>query len=223
MQEGSFEFGLNVHGRPVQEYHHEGQTWLEGRDGSVYELFFHNYTSARVEVVISVDGLSVMDGQEASTDKCGYLANPYQRIAIRGWRLNNQEVAKFQFGRLNESYASQMGKPRNIGVIGAAVFTEYQCPTLRTQEMAFRSGQNGTRGSQAKGIGTGFGESMEDRVTTKEFRRAWHNPSVLVLRYGTADQLRARGILVCGPHDRVAYANPFPADTGCTPPSGWRR
>ena len=43
---------------------------------------------------------------------------------IPGWSLNNNEVARFFFQQAAESYAAKTGDPRNVGVIGAAIFNE---------------------------------------------------------------------------------------------------
>lgn len=226
MRHDPYEIEVLVHGRPAREYPLNGDIWLEGRLGSEFTLRFRNSTARRVEVVLSIDGLSVMNGQTASKDDRGYIVGPYQTADIPGWRLNDREVAKFFFGKLDEAYASKMGKPQNIGVIGAAVFTERQSMPLSTP--VFRGGA--TRGggemfsmTTKGGVGTGFGDRAEHQVSRTTFVRASQVPAAqFALRYETAEELTARGIVVGGPHDRVAQAQPFPADAGCQPPVDWR-
>lgn len=138
---------IRVHGKPVREYQHKGTRWIEGRKGSDFTLRFQNLTSRRILVVPSVDGLSIMDGETAISDESsGYILAAYEHIDVPGWRLNNEDVAKFVFGKKGKSYAAKKGKPTDVGVIGVAAFYEkaYQRFTgiLRSSGMKGPSGQS---------------------------------------------------------------------------------
>lgn len=127
--EGKFaEVEVRVHGKPVREFHHKGQVWIEGRRGSEFVLRVRNRTERRTLAVLSVDGLSVMDGKTASKDDSGYVIDPYSYVDIPGWRLDDDSVARFLFAMLQESYAVKMDKPQNVGVIGCAIFLEQPSP-----------------------------------------------------------------------------------------------
>lgn len=130
----NIELTIRVKGRPIIEYRHNGQTFVEGRPGSEYEIELHNQTFGRVEAILSVDGLSIIDGQPAGTQSRGYLINARDSLRIPGWTLNNAAVAKFAFAAQQSSYAAQSGQDtRNVGVIGAMVFQERQAiPVLNT-------------------------------------------------------------------------------------------
>lgn len=211
-----------VHGRSVQEYLHRGQTFIEGRRGSEYVVRVRNNTNRRALAVVSVDGLSVMNGQEATRKDNGYVINAQGFVDIPGWRLDDKEVAHFVFGDLPEAYASKMGKPRNIGVIGVSVFHEkprppvmLRCfgPTIERDRSPVFSG----------GIGTGFGRPTEHEVSRVRFDRDYTPIAELVMRYDDAEGLQGRGITITTAHtvqDRVISANPFPGEC-CTPPPGW--
>jgi hypothetical protein len=95
-----------------------------GAPGQRYAIAIENSTGARYEVVASVDGLDVIDGEDASFEKRGYLVGPYGRVVIDGFRLRGAEVAAFRLGDVARSYAASKGKARNVGVIGIALFTE---------------------------------------------------------------------------------------------------
>jgi hypothetical protein len=130
MYRNQIELEVRVHGNPAREYvDREGVTWVEGRRGSEYILRVINQTYGRVLVVASVDGLSVMDGKAASlhSDQ-GYIIGARASMAIPGWRLDNNSVAKFKFGGPESSYAAASGQPMDIGVIGCAVFLEQYVP-----------------------------------------------------------------------------------------------
>ena len=228
---GQFSLEIMVHGRLISEYLHHGEVFAEGKKGSEYILRVRNNTGRRAVAVVSVDGLSVMDGKVASKNGSGYVVDSYGFVDIPGWRLDSDAVAKFLFGSLPEAYATKMGKPTNIGVIGVVFFHEKKrehemCHALYSMSGTMRGGGTlGGNSSSEKGIGTGFGRRQEHRVETVSFDREISPVAQITIRYDDADGLRARGINVTAPHmqsDRVVAADPFPADTGCKVPSGWR-
>ena len=96
-----------------------------GEPGRRYAIEVRNRTGTRLEVVLSVDGLDVIDGRPAAYRKPGYVVPPRGRTLVEGFRTNLGTVAAFRFGRVQDSYAAQSGRStRNVGVIGAAVFGE---------------------------------------------------------------------------------------------------
>ena len=111
-------------GRTLPGFTAAGRTLLLGEDGARYRIVVHNRTPARFEIVASVDGLDVIDGQPADPSRRGYLIKPRGTITIDGFRTSDREVAAFRFGRVAESYAAQTSGDRNVGVIGVAIFAE---------------------------------------------------------------------------------------------------
>ncbi|MEM6291518.1 MAG: hypothetical protein AAGA54_09645 [Myxococcota bacterium] len=101
-----------------------GQRYAIGKPGKRYELEIVNHTGRRYEVVASVDGLDVIDGGRASTNKRGYVLEPFETLVIDGWRTSDDTVAAFRFDHVADSYAARTGEGRNIGVIGVALFEE---------------------------------------------------------------------------------------------------
>lgn len=131
MRLNDIELTILVKGRPITEYSHEGLTFVEGRGGSEYEIELRNHTWQRLEAVLSVDGLSVIDGKPAGAQSQGYLVQGRGVIRIPGWMVNAQTVAKFAFSGMKQSYAQQSGGDgRNNGVIGAMVFREKPRPVF---------------------------------------------------------------------------------------------
>ena len=126
-----FEACVLVKGKPVTEVVHNGQTFIEGRRNSSYELFFRNNSRKRVLVVPSVDGLSVIDGKPAGVESPGFVVRPHSEVTVPGWTLNGSEAAEFIFHAQNssrhdeETYVEAMGEDRrNQGAIGFMVFRE---------------------------------------------------------------------------------------------------
>jgi hypothetical protein len=115
-----------IKGRPITEYLHEGETFVEGREGSNFELEVHNRSDVRVEAVISVDGLSIIDGKEAGVASSGYVIDARSKVTIPGWMLTTDQVAAFVFSGKKASYAAQTtcGSAANTGVVGVMAFKE---------------------------------------------------------------------------------------------------
>jgi hypothetical protein len=74
--------------------------------------------------VISVDGISVVDGEGADLNSRGYIVAGYSSLEVQGWRKSLTEVAKFVFETKADSYAGKTAGAKNCGVIGAKVFSE---------------------------------------------------------------------------------------------------
>lgn len=112
-------------GQILRQIAHNGQTYLEVPVTGDYQIQLYNNSPVRKLVVLSVDGLDVIDGKPASHASPGYCIGAYQRAVIKGWRRSDSEVANFQFTGEDGSYTAQVGKGvRNAGVIGIAVFDE---------------------------------------------------------------------------------------------------
>jgi hypothetical protein len=111
-------------GRALPAARVDGRVYAVGRDGDRYLIHIDNRSGARVEAVATVDGLDVIDGEEGSLEKRGYVIAPYGSLDIEGFRESEGSVRAFRFGSTNDSYASRRGKGRNVGVIGIALFRE---------------------------------------------------------------------------------------------------
>lgn len=111
-------------GRTLPGYTAGGRALVIGNDGGRYQIVVRNGTTARFEVVASVDGLDVVDGQPADPNRRGYLVDPHGVLVIDGFRTSDDAVAAFRFGRVADSYAAQTSGDRNVGVIGLAIFSE---------------------------------------------------------------------------------------------------
>jgi len=116
-QYGQFFEGLTVNGK----------RYVIGEAGRRYSIVVRNNTDVPLEAVLSVDGLDVIDGKPAAFGKHGYVIAPYATLTVDGFRQSMDAVAAFRFGAITESYAEQKyGDTRNVGVIGLAIFHEWQ-------------------------------------------------------------------------------------------------
>ena len=101
------------------------KNFVVGEAGRRYSIVIRNRTPNRVECVVSVDGLDVIDGRAGAFNKRGYLVQPHGELEIDGFRQSVEAVAAFRFGSVRGSYAGQKtGDTRNVGVIGFAFFHE---------------------------------------------------------------------------------------------------
>lgn len=153
MSNHDFEVEILVFGRPVKVFKHQGQFFVEGRRGSAYELKIYNNTWSRVEVVASVDGMSVMEDSPAGPQNSGYVIPARSSIIIPGFRRNNSAVAEFVFSDKRDSYANAMGAgTQNVGAIGFMFFKEKVAYTYTVVNQPFHQYPLGTSINTAIGV-----------------------------------------------------------------------
>jgi hypothetical protein len=116
--------GAVEHWAPLKTFRHQGRTLIIGAPKNKYRVVVRNNTWYRIEAVISVDGMDVVDGSQASLNNRGYIIAPHGTLEVTGFRVSDEKVAQFEFGAVEEAYATKKGDKTNIGVIGVAIFTE---------------------------------------------------------------------------------------------------
>ena len=123
--DGSLSVALvDEYGRTLPGYEAGGRALIVGEDGARYKIAVHNATTARFEIVASVDGLDVIDGKPADPNRRGYIVDPRETLVIDGFRTSDADVAAFRFGRVADSYAARTSGDRDVGVVGLAIFSE---------------------------------------------------------------------------------------------------
>ncbi len=126
---------LSKHGEVLPTHGHKGRFYVQGSVGARYIIRITNPTARRIEAVVSVDGLDVIDGKAADfVTKRGYVVPARGEVRIEGWRTSTSSVATFRFSSVRHSYAGRKGVPRNVGVIGVAIFEEKEAPQVIVQE-----------------------------------------------------------------------------------------
>jgi hypothetical protein len=218
-------------GERIPVYSHRGRLYVPGTPGAKYSLLITNRTGERVLAVTSVDGVNVVTGETAAPGQSGYVLDPWGSVDIAGWRKSMGEVAAFVFTSLPDSYAARTDRPGNVGVIGVAVFREYQPPRRRPLDLQQpellsgpRADANAAEAQSAapapdstlgrsmlkreERLGTGHGEREASPASQTVFRRASENPAELLsIYYDSRANLMARGIIPGRSH---AEPNPFP-------------
>ncbi|MBK7900464.1 MAG: hypothetical protein KA603_11330 [Azonexus sp.] len=215
-------------GQTLETWRHQGRLYVAGTPGNRYAINLGNKSGGRVLTVLSVDGVNAVSGETAAVRQTGYVLTPGQSAEIAGWRKSQDEVAAFYFTSVADSYASRSDRPRNVGVIGVAVFREMEPPkpvllpaplaSREKAEAADSAAATGAVRGEAKAaqapaaesrLGTGHGERIAARSEFTEFGRASEQPSeVIAIYYDSRANLMARGIIPGTPmHGRP---NPFP-------------
>ena len=207
-------------GEWLREYPHRGDTWVAGTPGNRYGVRLTNTTGERVLVVLSVDGINAVTGQTASPSQAGYVLEAWESTEIAGWRKSLDDIAQFVFTDLGDSYAARTGRPRNVGVIGVAVFQESRpryypapAPSVSRDDHDYRrksapapaaeslvrpqSAREQAADSVARqSMGTGHGQREWSPVGQTQFVRATRSPAqVSELRYDDAHRLMAIGAM----------------------------
>jgi hypothetical protein len=119
---------LRADGESLPTYALRDRFYVQGNAGERYVLRITNPTPRRIEAVVSVDGLDVIDGEGGDLRKRGYVVPAYGETRIEGFRTSQADVATFRFSSVSGSYAGLKGKARNVGVIAVALFEERAAP-----------------------------------------------------------------------------------------------
>lgn len=219
-------------GLPLQVYHHRGQQFVVGMPGEGYSIRLANRSGGRVLGVLAVDGVNAISGETAATSQSGYVLGPFESAEITGWRKSMEEVARFYFTRLPDSYAARTGRPDHVGVIGVAAYAEDVPPPPPASVAPMQRSDNAAREAapaapaaeadttserqssaklKAEGrLGTGHGERESAPTRYTEFRRATSEPQeILSVRYDSRAQLVSQGVIREAP-PRLPAPRPFP-------------
>lgn len=122
----NYEVNILVNGSRCKQYRHDGKLFIEAKEGSEYTIEVKNNTWQRVLAICSVDGLDILTGKPSVATNPGYVLNGFCNGKFEGFRVSNDQVAKFVFGQKHNSYAASKndGSERNAGVIGIRLFNE---------------------------------------------------------------------------------------------------
>lgn len=122
--------------RPIRTFVHEGRSYIQSKEDSVYQIRVKNQTGNRIKAVISVDSLNIVSGKPASNDpiETGYILGPYEEQIFRGFRVNDDQVAEFTFVKREKSYATEKGEGQGNGVIAVRAYEEKENETEKLKQ-----------------------------------------------------------------------------------------
>ena len=191
--------------------------YVEARKGGAYELHLANRSAERVGVELTVDGLNVISGEKDSPgpDRL-YVLDPWENTTIRGWRTSLREVRSFTFVDEQASYATRSGKANaRMGWIELAVYRERGRERYLERRQKREDGdrpaapapapyrgrrdeaESDSRAAAPESSypGTGWGDSLQDRVRLVDFEAERQPVERLTVRYEYRSALRALGVL----------------------------
>lgn len=208
----SLEF-VDEHGRVFDIYPSSSgradvfRAYLEARPGARYSIRARNLSGERVGIVIAVDGRNIISGKRSELDRSEsmYVLDPRQSATYSGWRTSADEVRRFYFTNVEDSYASRIGDESAMGVVAAAVYKARPEPSRlwRRQSAAEAApaiesrddaGEQAERSAQA---GTGFGESEHSRAIRVAFSPVRNPSQRSFFKYEWPEQLCRRGVKLC--------------------------
>jgi hypothetical protein len=101
--------------------------YFEAFAGRNYAVVLRNNTARRIGVLLTVDGLNVVNGEitRQSPGEPMYVLGPWESATIRGWRTSLDEVRRFVFVDERRSYAERTGQANgDMGWIRVLAFRE---------------------------------------------------------------------------------------------------
>lgn len=194
-----------VAGKALVPIRHQQRGYLAVPElGVEYTVRIANRGPRRVLAILSVDGLSVMNGQPWFGQRSGYIVNANSTLDVSGWRRGPSKVAAFRFDPAEKSYAAATGRPALVGTIRLVAIEEEEvsrekyftyAPGLAGGwgSIGARSGGPMTFTSPAPTAGTGYGRELDSRVTSVDFRTS-NIKRVLELSYDTSEGLAKAGV-----------------------------
>jgi hypothetical protein len=153
--------------------------YLEAFEGRNYSLVLRNTTGRRVAVLISVDGLNVVNGERSALRNTEpmYVLGPWEQAEIQGWRTSLESIRRFVFVDEKRSYAERTGQANgDMGWVRVLAFQEdvpwWQNPRIRIdgegdyrseRQNEGRAGERESRQSVPEPQGPGAPESNQGR------------------------------------------------------------
>ena len=203
--------------------HREGEYYyLEAVKGQRYSIQVTNKSDRRIGVVIAVDGRNIIDGKKSDLLKNErmYIIGPYGTSTFEGWRTGMDRTNRFYFTDQSDSYAEKVFADASaMGTIALAVYREKIPRIVPHADMSFQkretpaAGAPSTSGeSRAAGkhkleekeqAGTGFGETTYSPAYVVEFDPEHTMAAKIVLKYEWRSELCRKGIISCGPKNRL--------------------
>jgi hypothetical protein len=207
------------------------KAYAEAVKGDHYRISIRNNLGRRVGVVVAVDGRNIISGTKSwlrCTERM-YILEPYETNEYSGWRTGQDQVNRFYFTDVPDSYAAAFKDESALGVIAVAVYPEVQRyePSAMLQDSApaapspSRSLEKKSAGSAARAesdsAGTGYGRPEYSPSRTVEFEAEKKALETVYLKYEWRTTLCRLGIVSCGKPPR-RHTNRLWDNGGYAPP-----
>jgi hypothetical protein len=203
--------------------HRDGEYYyLEAVKGQRYSIEVTNKSDRRIGVVIAVDGRNIVDAKKSDLlrNERMYIIEPYGTNTFEGWRTGMDRTNRFYFTVQSDSYAEKVFADASaMGTIALAVYKEkipkiapYSDVSIREREAPAAGAPSPSSESRAMGkykleeseqAGTGFGETTHSPAHVVQFDPERAIAAKIVLKYEWRSELCRKGIISCGPKNRL--------------------
>ena len=214
---------------PVKRHYwdNEFRAYLEAIKGKNYALRIRNNTNQRIGLVIAVDGRNIISGKKSHLKhkENMYILSPYETQTYAGWRTSSNDIHRFYFTNVEDSYAHAFDDDSAMGVIAIAIFEEHT-PKLKlfkdkksvhsNAPSASRSHESTAADKVEAEAGTGFGEHVTSHAYRVHFKAKRSASSKYFYKYEWRETLCAKQIIECGkPKNRFWPSDDY--DVGFAP------
>lgn len=179
------------------------RSYVIARNGERYRIRISNPSNRRIGVVIAVDGRNIISGSKShlGSHERMYILGPYQSQEYDGWRTGRNQINRFYFTGMNDSYAAHWGDQTAMGVVAIAVFNERYQQTYRKNDPAGggRSRRFDKSHSQREAPGTGFGEGEWSPSREVRFAAQKRPAHKTFIKYEWRKTLCRMGVVQCRP------------------------
>jgi len=209
--------------RTYPRVHQDGRFfYVEAVKGDRYSIRVTNKSGGRIGVVIAVDGRNIISGKKSDLkqDERMYIVGPYENNTFEGWRTSMDRTNRFYFTEASDSYAEKVFADASaMGTIAVAVYREKVPEIIPYSERRSQlrdapaaaaphgPSESGTAGKlekkQSEEAGTGFGETTYSPARMVHFDPEQAPAEKIVLKYEWRSELCRKGILQCGPKNRL--------------------
>jgi hypothetical protein len=196
--------------------------YVEAVKGQRYSIQVTNRSDRRIGVVIAVDGRNIIDGKKSDLKRNErmYIIGPHGSNTFEGWRTGMDRTNRFYFTEQSDSYAEKVFADASaMGTIALAVYKE-KLPEIvpysggaskmkdeRTGASPSAPGENRSAGRSEQKMheqaGTGFGETTYSPAYRVHFDPEPTIAEKIVLKYEWRSELCKKGIISCGPKNRL--------------------
>jgi hypothetical protein len=199
---------------PVPAGQPKKKAYAEAVKGSEYSIWVRNLLPRRMGLVVAVDGRNIISGKKSWLDNRDrmYILGPYESCEYRGWRSATDQVNRFYFTEVADSYAAAFGDRSAMGVIAVAVYPEVERFETPAPPAGLSRDQSGSVAPQApkaekaapadramESAGTGYGREEYSPSRTVAFDPEAKAVETILIKYEWRTTLCRMGIVSCAP------------------------
>ncbi|BAO44504.1 hypothetical protein [Thiolapillus brandeum] len=184
-----------LHEYPVDSWGRKQRSYIAVRDGERYRIRVRNRSGQRIGLVIAVDGRNIITGDKSwlGRKEAKYVLDPWESAEYEGWRTSRNQVNRFYFTDVEDSYADAWGDHSAMGVIAVAVYKQKEHEHYGYQQK--RESSSRSKAARSEAMGTGFGERQWSPTHKVRFQPRKKPALKKFIKYERRRSLCRRGII----------------------------